>query len=139
MDDDPICWHHETSEPPSVLAAAIEAVAAAMTAEGYSADDVFAMRLAMAEAVVNARKHGSGGDAAKPVRVRYHVNPERALAEVEDLGPGFDPRRVPDPLAPENRDRPSGRGLLLMRAYLTWCRHNRRGNCVTLCRRRSAG
>jgi serine/threonine-protein kinase RsbW len=65
------------------------------------------------------------------------VDGERVLAEVQDQGAGFDPRQVPDPLAPENRDRPRGRGLLLMRSYLSWVRFNRRGNGVRLCRRGS--
>ena len=60
------------------------------------------------------------------------------LVKVEDQGPGFDPGQVADPLAPENLGRESGRGLLLMRSFLTCVRHNERGNRVTLCQRRSA-
>jgi serine/threonine-protein kinase RsbW len=69
--------------------------------------------------------------------VRYQVDAMRALAEVEDEGPGFDPRTVPDPRAPENLERPSGRGLLLMGHFATWIRYNPQGNCVALCRYRS--
>jgi serine/threonine-protein kinase RsbW len=53
-------------------------------------------------------------------------------------GDGFDPDAVPDPLAPENLEKPSGRGLLLMRHYLTSVDFNEKGNHVTLCRCRSA-
>jgi serine/threonine-protein kinase RsbW len=115
----------------------IEAIAAAMAAARYPEKDRFAVRLALEEAIVNAIKHGHRGDPTKRVRVRYQVSPNRVLAEVRDEGAGFDPRRVPDPLAPENLDRPSGRGLLLMRSYVTWLRFNERGNCVTLCKARS--
>ena len=115
----------------------VDRVAAAMEAEGYPEHDVFAMRLALEEALVNALKHGHRNDPGKQVQVRYDVTAERALAEVRDEGPGFDPDAVPDPLAAENLERPSGRGLLLMRHYLSWVRHNARGNAVTLCKRRS--
>ena len=56
----------------------------------------------------------------------------------EDEGPGFDPHQVPDPLAPENLEKSSGRGLLLMRTYMTWIRYNECGNQVTLCKQRSS-
>jgi serine/threonine-protein kinase RsbW len=115
----------------------LENVAAAMVAAGYPPRDVFGVRLALEEAIVNAVKHGNRGDPAKEVLVRYHVGEGRVLAEVKDQGSGFDPSQVHDPLAPANLERPSGRGLLLMRSYLSWVRYNRRGNGVTLCKRRS--
>ena len=115
----------------------VEAVVAAMAAAGYADKDRFAMRLALEEALVNGLKHGNQGDPARRVSVRYRVGPEQALVEAEDQGPGFNPDDVPDPLAPENLERPGGRGLLLMRAYLTWVRYNDRGNAVTLCKSRS--
>jgi serine/threonine-protein kinase RsbW len=115
----------------------VDAVVAAMAAEAYPDKDRFAVRLALEEAISNAVKHGHGGDPAKRVRVCYQVRGDRVLMEVEDQGAGFDPRRVPDPLEPENLDKPSGRGLLLMQSYATWLRFNERGNRVTLCRGRS--
>src|SRR5262249_43293465 len=95
------------------------------------------LRLALEEAIVNAVKHGNGYDPAKRVQVRYSVSAERVLAEVEDQGTGFDPARVPDPTAPENLERSCGRGLFLIRAYVTWVRYNERGNCITLCKQPS--
>jgi serine/threonine-protein kinase RsbW len=109
-----------------------------MAAAGYPEKDLFRLRLALEEALVNAVKHGNRGDPAKQVRVRYQVTRERTLAEVEDEGEGFDPGQVHDPLAPENLERPGGRGLLLMRSFMTWCRFHGRGNRVTLCKDRSA-
>jgi serine/threonine-protein kinase RsbW len=114
-----------------------ERVAGAMTAAGYGCRDVFAVRLALEEAVANAIKHGHQGDVRKKVRVSYCVDSERTLARVTDEGPGFDPEDVADPLEPENLERSSGRGLLLMRHYMTWVRFNERGNCVRLCKRRT--
>ena len=124
-----------TAELPRV----IEPVVAAMTEHGYSDKEVFGMRLALEEALVNAIKHGHRGDTRLVVRVHYQVTPKQALATVEDQGAGFDPRSVADPLAAENLERSCGRGLLLMRHYLSWLRYNERGNAVTLCCRRSVG
>jgi serine/threonine-protein kinase RsbW len=120
------------------MAPVLDRVVAAMAEVGYPERDVFGMRLALEEAVVNAVKHGHHNDPGKEVQVRYGVTPEQAVVEVEDQGPGFDPALVPDPLAPENLAKPSGRGLLLMRAY-TSCIFNGRGNRVMLCQRRSGG
>jgi serine/threonine-protein kinase RsbW len=115
----------------------LKVVAEEMAAAGYPEADRFALRLALEEAIVNAIRHGNRGDPSRRVHVRFEVGPDQVLAEVEDEGEGFDPARVPDPLAPENLERPSGRGLLLMRRYTTWLRYNRLGNCVTLCKERS--
>jgi serine/threonine-protein kinase RsbW len=116
---------------------AVERLVGLMAAEEYSDREIFGMRLALEEAIVNAIKHGHRGDETRRVRVGFHVTAEETLAWVEDQGPGFDPSTVPDPLAPENLERPSGRGLLLMDAYLTWVRHNERGNIITLCQARA--
>jgi serine/threonine-protein kinase RsbW len=116
------------------IGALLDAVAGAMTGLGFPDQDTFGVRLALEEALVNAVTHGHGNDPTKRVVVRYQVVPEYALVEVEDQGPGFDPLQVPDPTAPENLERPGGRGLLLMRAYASWIRHNERGNSVTLCK-----
>jgi len=116
----------------------VDTLVALMEAEKYSAREIFGMRLALEEAIVNAIKHGHGGDETRLVRIGFHVTSEETLAWVEDQGPGFDPTAVPDPLALENLERPSGRGLLLMDAYLTWVRHNERGNMITLCQARGA-
>ena len=119
------------------LTTLLDAVASAMSALGYPVRDVFGVRLALEEAVVNAIKHGHGYDPAKAVRVRYAVAADRVWAEVQDEGPGFDPSQVADPLQPENLERPCGRGLLLMRHFLTSVEYSRRGSRVTLRKARS--
>ena len=73
--------------------------------------------LGVREAVANAVVHGCGLDPKKSVRVVLERRNNRARIRVEDQGEGFDPEALPDPLAPENLLRPSGRGILLMRAY----------------------
>jgi serine/threonine-protein kinase RsbW len=109
-----------------------------MAAAGYPEADRFGVRLALEDALVNAIRHGNRGDPARRVGVRFEVGPDRVLAEVEDEGEGFDPARVPDPRSPRGRGRSGGRGLFLMRHYTTWLRYNRPGNCITLCKERSA-
>ena len=130
-------WVSRSARSVEDMGQVIEDITGAMTRQSFRAEEVFGMRLAVEEAVVNAMKHGHKDCPDEPVSVRYQVSPERVLVEVEDRGPGFDPDQVADPLAPENLERPSGRGLLLMRTYTTWMRHNRRGNRVTLCKRKS--
>jgi serine/threonine-protein kinase RsbW len=104
---------------------------------GYSAKDLFAVRLALTEAAANAFRHGNRGDVSKSVHLSYLVTAAEVLMEVEDQGKGFDPNQVPDPLTEENLVRPGGRGLFLMRAYMSWVSFNPQGNRVTLCRQRS--
>jgi serine/threonine-protein kinase RsbW len=115
----------------------VDGVVAAMAFAGYPDTDRFAVRLALEEAIVNGVKHGNRGDPRKRVRVRYHVSAARVLAEVEDQGTGFVPSQVPNPCERDRLDKPSGRGLLLMRSYLTWLRFNDQGNCVMLFKVRS--
>jgi serine/threonine-protein kinase RsbW len=104
---------------------------------GYPRRDLFAVRLALEEAAVNAFRHGNQGDPAKVVRVNYVVSLAEVFVEVEDDGPGFDPDRVVDPTAAGNAERVHGRGLFLMRVYMSGVSFNPQGNRVTLWRRRS--
>ena len=57
---------------------------------------------------------------------------------VRDEGPGFDPSALPDPLDPANMENASGRGLLLIRTFMTEVRHSERGNEITMIRRAEA-
>ncbi len=105
------------------------AVLAAVERHGYPKASAFAVRLAIEEAVTNAFRHGHRGlDEGATVTVEYHVTPSAVRIEVEDQGPGFDPSDVPDPTLDENLEHPSGRGLMLIRAYMTATSHNDRGN-----------
>jgi serine/threonine-protein kinase RsbW len=101
---------------------------------GFADKELFGIRLALEEALVNAVKHGNRQDPAKTVGIRYQITSKEFLIEIEDEGRGFDPEGVPDPLNPENLERPGGRGVFLMRHYMSWVQYNEAGNCVTLCR-----
>ena len=106
-----------------------------MRGAGFSDKDQFGMRLALEEAIVNAIKHGNRSDPCKQVAIRYQLNEQQILLEIEDEGPGFDPDGLPDPLSPENLERPGGRGVFLIRHYTSWVQYNEKGNCVTLCKK----
>jgi serine/threonine-protein kinase RsbW len=127
-------WHRKELESEADMRRLVQAISQAMAQAGYSEKEVFAMRLALDEAIMNAYKHGHHGDWTTPITVRYHVHANGVVAQVEDQGPGFDPEQVPDPREPENLLRPSGRGLFLMNAYMSGVCHNERGNCVCFCK-----
>ena len=96
-----------------------ERIVGLLEAHEFPARDVFGMRLALEEAIVNAIKHGNGMDPEKSIRVNVLVDEERVLVEIEDEGLGFNPTDVPDPTCEENLERPGGRGIMLMRAFMT--------------------
>ncbi len=109
-----------------------------MRLHGYPRKDIFAVMLTLHEAASNAVNHGNRRDPGKGVRISFLVTPAEVLVGVEDQGKGFDLNLVSKEVTEEMRDRPNGRGLLLMRAYSTWMCFDPPGNRVTMCRRRSA-
>lgn len=76
--------------------------------------------------------------ARRRVRVNVRVTAESAEVLIKDEGSGFDHRDAPDPTAAEQLDKSSGRGLFMMRSLMDEVRFNRRGNAVTLVKRRPA-
>jgi len=100
---------------------------------GLASDqEIFSVRLALEEALVNAIKHGNQMDRTKKVRISYRLLSGRLDVRITDEGPGFDPSDVPDPTAIENLERPCGRGLMLMRHYMTEVDYVGCGNTVTM-------
>lgn len=106
---------------------------------GYGEACTFAVRLALEEALVNGFRHGNKGDASKSVTVRCRVDAGLMQLEVQDEGEGFNPETVPDPTAEENIEIPSGRGIMLMRAYMTSVEYVPPGNCLRITYRREDG
>jgi serine/threonine-protein kinase RsbW len=106
---------------------------------GYDDDTIFALRLSVEEALSNAIRHGNLYDTHKKVGVRYSVSPDRIDIYVTDEGRGFSPHEVPDPTAPENLENPSGRGIMLMRAYMNQVEFNESGNQIHLVKLNQAG
>jgi serine/threonine-protein kinase RsbW len=110
----------------------------ALDAAGYAAAERFAVRLALEEGVANAINHGNRGRTGRKVVVECGVDPEQVLVAIEDEGEGFDPAAVPDPTDEANLEIPSGRGLMLMRAYMTKVRHVPPGNRVEMIYRKGS-
>jgi serine/threonine-protein kinase RsbW len=106
-----------------------EQILSRLTGLGFTPDSVFAVRLALHEALINAIKHGNRLDPVKKVHVKAVLTPARAHIIVEDEGPGFDRKIIPDPTRGENLEKCSGRGILLIESYMDkakWTRHGRR-------------
>ena len=74
--------------------------------------------LSVVEASTNAISHGNGYDPAKDVEIAFGRTRDGLVVTVRDNGPGFDPGAVPDPLAPENLLRESGRGIFICRSFM---------------------
>lgn len=74
--------------------------------------------------------------ASRRIQVVAQFDDNEVCFVVRDQGPGFNPSTLPDPTSPQFLDRPSGRGLLLMRAFMDDVRFNEVGNEVTLIKRR---
>lgn len=126
-------WSTRVAGTPASVSEAAGQVMAFAEAHGYEKAARFAVRLAVEEALTNAVRHGHRGlDPGTPVNLDVEVHPGRLRIVIEDQGPGFDPSAVPDPTLDENLNRPCGRGLMLIRAYMTEVRHNQRGNRIEM-------
>ena len=85
---------------------------------GFDEDDLLKIGMAVRESVVNAVVHGNRYNANKKVRFSVVKNSERFTIRVADEGEGFDYEHLPDPLAPDNLLRSSGRGIFLIRSFM---------------------
>lgn len=104
---------------------------------GFNESALFAIRLALDEALNNAISHGNQRDPAKTVTIHYNIDDKGICIRVTDEGTGFDPADVPDPRLPENITRPHGRGIMLMRAYMTEVDYDDNGKTVVLVKQRN--
>jgi serine/threonine-protein kinase RsbW len=108
-----------------------------LASSNFRGNDLFAIQLAVEEALVNAIKHGNQMDQQKQVHLPFILGTKDFRIHIKDEGEGFNPEAVPDPTDPVYHQRPTGRGLWLMRNYMHQVRFNVKGNAVTLERRRS--
>lgn len=98
----------------------------------WSQKDIFAIQLAFEEALVNAIRHGNQSNNRLGVQVHLEISPEHFLAQISDEGAGFDPDDLPDPTLEDFLERPCGRGVKLMRSFMSSVEFNELGNAVTL-------
>lgn len=87
-------------------------------AAGFDEDTASQIAMVVREATINAILHGNKRDPAKQVHASFELNDEALSIRIADEGAGLDPDTVPDPCAPENILRGSGRGIFLMRAIM---------------------
>ena len=125
-------WRLDRTIPsePTLSSELVNELLARFKAEGWTEHEIFSLHMALEEAMMNAIKHGNGGDAEKTVQVTCHLSEQHVEIRVTDEGSGFNPEEVPDPTAEENLDKDSGRGLLLMKSFMTEVEFNDRGNSV---------
>lgn len=152
------------SNDPALIPSLIDYVQTLLRSIGLCDEsDVIRISIALEEALRNGMYHGNlevtsqqrEGDpeayetlvaertSSAPYRdrqllVTINVTSEQARFVVRDQGPGFDPAKLPDPTDPENLERVSGRGLLLMRTFMDEVSFNASGNEVTMVRRSSS-
>lgn len=94
---------------------------------GFNSQATFAIKLALEEAMINAIKHGNKFDANKQVHVQATISDASAEIIIEDQGKGFNREVVPDPTLEENIEKCSGRGILLMEAYMNTVEYSKKG------------
>ena len=99
-------------------------------ANGFGSDDIFAIHLAIEEALTNAVRHGNQQNPDKKINIKYSVTAEKFEISVSDSGNGFTPDSLPDPRCGENLYKCGGRGVLLMRAYMDVVEYSEIGNSV---------
>jgi len=85
---------------------------------GFDEDAQHHISMAVREAAVNAVLHGNGYDPNKKFFIAYEMTPKGMVITVTDQGKGLDPQSIPDPLAPDNLMKPSGRGIFLIRSFM---------------------
>jgi serine/threonine-protein kinase RsbW len=85
---------------------------------GFDEDDLHKIGMAVRECMVNAVVHGNRYSARKKVHFHVQADGGRLAVTIRDEGEGFDRGKLPDPLAEENLLRQSGRGLLLIQAFM---------------------
>jgi serine/threonine-protein kinase RsbW len=97
----------------------VEAAAEKLAAEaGLDEDQCFHVAMAVREAAVNAVLHGNDYDPAKHIDVSFENTGKTLVFTIADQGKGLDPDSLPDPLAPENLLRGTGRGIFLIRSFM---------------------
>ena len=87
-------------------------------AAGFDDEEVMQISMAVREAAVNAVLHGNAYDPSKKVTLAFERTADDLVIVVRDQGKGLDTSRIPDPLAPANLMKTSGRGIFLIRSFM---------------------
>lgn len=125
--------HVKVANDPAMIEQAVARVVNMVETLGYPKASLFAVKLCLHEAISNAFRHGHRNlPRETPVRLAFDADPHRVEILVEDQGPGFNPAAVPDPTLDENLERGSGRGLLLINAYMAVAEYSKAGNALRM-------
>ncbi len=103
--------------------------------EGFKMDeDIYGnVMISVTEAVNNAIRHGCQSDPEKSVSLSMTMDEHMVRFRVQDFGSGFDHQSVPDPTMPENLEKPTGRGIFLMKHLADEVLFSENGSVVELC------
>jgi serine/threonine-protein kinase RsbW len=96
-----------------------EETASRMAAEaGFDDEEIMKISMAVREGAVNAVLHGNAYDPNKKVTLAFERTPDNLVIIIRDQGKGLEASKIPDPLAPENLLKTSGRGIFLIRSFM---------------------
>ncbi len=141
MSKNSAAWTYEQTIPSELHEGhrVLEELLSRLQSEGWDSRQIFGIRLALEEAVVNAIKHGNCLDCQKQVHVICQSTSDKIWIKVSDQGQGFNPQEVPDCTDAQHIDRPNGRGIMLMRNFMSRVEYNKKGNVVEMEKLRDNG
>ncbi len=107
---------------------------------GFPEEERHKISIAVREAAVNAVLHGNAYDTSKKVTIGFDTTGDDLVISIADQGRGLNPEEIPDPLAPENLLKQSGRGIFLIRTFMDEVRFRtlNPGTEITLIKHRGA-
>ncbi len=113
------------------------AILGTMESFEYVEEDLFAVRIAIEEAIANAVLHGHQGDQERLIDIEWTITEKEVSMVVCDSGRGYDESSVPDPTADENLTLPSGRGLAMINAFMSDVSISDGGRRIEMARKRT--
>lgn len=113
-------------------------IEAVLRQKDFPPKDIFHIRTAIEEALINAMKHGNAMDPGKKIEILYKITDDEFEAHILDEGAGFHADDLPDPTDDEGLERTTGRGVRMMREFMTHVFYTAPGNKVTMIKKRSA-
>lgn len=116
MPADRVCYTFDSTL--ETVNSAEEAAGRKAAEAGFDDEEIMQISMAVREAAINAVLHGNAYDPSKKVTIAFERTPRDLVIVVRDQGKGLDASRIPDPLAPDNLMKTSGRGIFLIRSFM---------------------
>jgi serine/threonine-protein kinase RsbW len=116
---------------------AIERLESALQEVGWEGRDLFHVRMAAEEGLVNAIEHGNKRDPSKHVDLEFRVSRNACFIRITDEGSGFCRNKLKSCLDEECLEKPRGRGVWLIEQFMSETEYNERGNQLTMLRKRN--